>query len=163
MHIHIAHIRSKICLQREPLLIDIDPSSTIKQVKEMIALQMNVPSCDQFLSFEGRTLEDEQTLASYDGIKDGSTLWMVISPNVSRERYHVFISIDTGDKEREIIDLNIFYYDTVAQVKQAIYKHTSIPTTTQSLVFAGKQIEDASVFSDYGIQKESTIHLVIRR
>jgi ubiquitin C len=163
MHIHITHIRSKICLQREPLLIDIDPSFTIKQVKDMIALHMNVPSCDQFLSFEGRTLEDEHTLASYDGIKDGRTLWMVIFPNVSHERYHVFISIDTGDKEREIIDLNIFYYDTVAQVKQAIYKHTSIPTATQRIIFAGKQIEDASVFSDYGIQKESTIHLVIRR
>jgi ubiquitin C len=87
---------------------------------------------------------------------------MVIFPNVSRERYHVFISIDTGDKEREIIDLNIFYYDTVAQVKQAIYEHTSIPTATQRLIFAGKQIEDGKVFSNSGIQKDSTVHLVIK-
>jgi hypothetical protein len=162
MHVHISHLRSKICLQREPLLIDIDPSFTIEQVKDMIALHINVPSCDQFLSFEGQTLEDEHTLAFYDGIKDGSTLSMVIFPNVSRERYHVFISIDTVDKERDIIDLNIFYYDTVAQVKHAIYERTRIPTATQRLIFAGKQIEDGAVLSNYGIQKDSNVYLVIK-
>ncbi|CAF1016278.1 unnamed protein product [Rotaria sordida] len=63
----------------------------------------------------GRTLEDDRTLASYDGIKDGSALWMVIFPNVSCEKYRVLVLIDTTNDERKIIDLDIFFYDTVAQ------------------------------------------------
>jgi ubiquitin C len=161
MYIRITHVQSKICIQRDPFLIDIDPSFTIKQVKETIPQYINVPSCHQFLSFQGRTLDDEHTLASYEGIRDGSTLCMVIFPNVSREKYRVFVSIHISDKEREIIDLDIFYYDTVAEVKHAIFERTSIPTSQQRIIFAGKQIEDERVFSNDGIQKESTVHLII--
>ncbi len=162
MHIHIKQARIKICRQHEPFSIDIDPSSTIKQVKDMIALQINIHSSDQFLSFEGRELEDEQTLASYDGIKDSSTIWMVIYPNVSHEKHHVFISIGTDDKDPQIIDLYIHYYDTVDQVKHAIYECTGIPTARQILIFAGKQMEDGVVFIHYEVQKDSTVRLITR-
>lgn len=162
MHIHIAHIASKISPQRESLTLDIDSSITIKQIKKIIAQRIKVPASDQFLSFEGHTLDDEQTLAFYDNIKEESTIWMVIFAGVSRTKYRVFVSIYNPDVQGEIIELDIFYYDTVVQVKQAISARTSIPPSRQRIIFAGKQLEDAHVFSDYGIQKESTVHLVIR-
>ena len=141
---NIVEIKNTISLR-------VSETDTIKDIKDKIRVKEGIVDKLNRLWFSGERLREDKSLLDYN-IGAESTL------NFTENRMVITILTLT----LKTIVLSVDPTDTVEEVKKCVQDAEGIPVSIQKLIFAGKALEDDYTLSDYNIQNEASLHLLLK-
>ena len=128
----------------------VETNDCIKKIKRKVYEMEGIPSDQQRFFFAGKELEDRHTLSHYN-IQERSTLHLVQSRPPGMQ---IFIDVEKK------ITLKFDQSDSIKEVKEKIQEKEGIRPDQQTLVYAGKQLQDKVTLRDYNIQNTSRLRLI---
>ena len=141
---------------KRPIILEVKESDSILNIKKNT--NFFCMSQDYFiLSFDNKELEDDKTLSDYN-IKNESKIYVSFNYSKLTHSYQIYVKTLTG----KTITVEVYKEYSINFVKHLIFEKENIYVDEQRLIFAGRQLEDNRTISDYNIQRESTLHVVLR-
>ncbi|XP_020392652.2 polyubiquitin-like [Rhincodon typus] len=137
--------------------LDINTSIQVSALKMMIYQKTNVPVYQQRLVIQnGNTqeLKDDKRLSDYC-VPPSNTVILIVK---NEDRMQIFLQNDKG----KLSTYDVLPSESVREFKQRVQRQEGVPANQQRLMYDGKQLEDGHSLSDYNIQPESTIFLLLR-
>lgn len=143
----------------------IHPSDcTVNKVKEVVEsrLEAFVLPPHSLRVMIGGTCWNEGSLNYHQIWNSDINVWVMPLPPFIRKQGKDLIPLIIMTLTGKAITLDVSPAQTIGQLKQEIQDCEGIPPEQQRLVFAGRQLEEEHTLAEYNIQKESTVHLVLR-
>lgn len=135
---------------KETITLNVESSDTIRSVKTLIQDEEGIPPDLQHLFFANTFVEDCRTLRSYN-----IQMESILSLHLHRYVLQIFVKSLSG----KTITVEVEPLDRIETVKFQIENKVGTPYWAQSLLFAGKPLNDGHTLSDYNIQMGSTIQM----
>lgn len=139
--------------QSIPLLVD--PNDTIRDIKQQLQDDHDIPIPDQRLEFQGEPLQDDKTLEE-SGLGHGDTVQLA--------PMEILVQDDRGNEYPVTMNSPD---DTIDDLKSQLEKQYNIPKSEQRLAYKGKPLDDddnnkkkKKTLRSCGIQDGSIVNLL---